>query len=139
MCEEQAICAICGQPAGPMEEGFRNAKVSHQACAMEVCYVERGVDPASCTSTDKSGKEDASFSYAERYKEACAKRTEQAGPCKGWTVTDPRRCYRPVVVLAYNEAQAKLFGLAMMYGCPLKSVDDEQVKQALAELTVKSL
>ena len=118
-----AICVVCGKPAGPIGD-FAKAKVSHSACAMESCYVSRGEDPGSCNEH-----------YAEQYRQACAKRTEQAGPAERlYSVDDKGGVYQTAMVVAYNEAHAKLLALAEMYGCPLGDVDGMHVKESLDQL-----
>ena len=113
-----AMCVVCGKPAGPIGD-FANAKVSHSACAMESCYVSRGQDPG----------------CSEHYAEACAKRTEQAGPAERlYSVDDNGGVYKTAMVVAYNDAHAKLLALAEMYGCPLGDVDATHVKESLAQL-----
>lgn len=113
-----AICVICGKPAGPID-AFENTKVSHSACAMEACFVSRGQDPGS----------------SEHYRGACEKRAEQAGePHRLYSVDDKGGVYSTVMVVAYNEAHAKLLALAEMYGCPLGDVDSTHVKESLASL-----
>jgi len=113
-----AICAICAKPAGPIAD-FETAKVSHSACAMESCFVSRGHDPGS----------------SEHYHEACEKRAKQAGePHRLYSVDDERGVYQATMVIAYNEAHAKLLALVEMYGCPLSSVDKTHIKESLASL-----
>ena len=115
---ESVICAVCGKSTG-LSSGLAGAKVSHSACALEVCFVGRGENP------NKSG----------HYAEACAKRAEQAGSAERlYSVDDAGGVYQTVMVVAYNDAHAKLLALAEMYGCPLGDVDVVHVKESLDQL-----